>query len=107
MKRYAIINEPHVEISVNEYKKYGDIINAHIANGMRNGTYDTIEVFDTFEEAKAKLKNYKCSYTLTNGFANVKFYLADFTYIAEQEYDSDYEEWEDTGNYEFAEIEED
>ena len=105
MRRYVIINEP-CEISINEFKKYGNIIDAHMANGMRNGTYSIVEVFDTLEEAMVKLKEYKCTYRITSGFANVKFYIANLIYIVEQEYNNDYEEWKNTDEYDFAEIQE-
>lgn len=106
MMRYAIINEPNVEISANEFKKYGNIVDAHTANGMQNGTFAIKDIADTLEEAREKLKAYKCSYGKTSGFAGVKFYGADLTYIAEQEWDTEYEEWNDTGDYEYAEVEE-
>lgn len=106
MTRYAIINEPSVEISARDMKQYGNIIDAHVANGMMNGTFTIVDTADTIEKAREKLARYKCTYGMTSGFAGVKFYSANLTYFAEQEYDDDYEEWNDTGDYEYAEVEE-
>lgn len=104
MKRYAIRNISHAEISKRDYDKYGNILDAFIANG-NNYTYDEIGVFDDLEKAKEELQKYKCSYGLANGWANVSFYSANLYYIEELEYDEDYEEWENIGIYDFAPME--
>lgn len=115
-EKYAIITEPNVEISkqsiatAKKERPYDDftdqLISAHIMNGVRNGTFTIEEECASLEEAKDKLKYYKCSYGKLSGFAGVPFYIASFTYIEKYVYDEDAEEYIPDGEYDFAEFEE-
>lgn len=101
MKRYEIKRVERTEISKQQFKKYGNLVDAFVADGM-NCTADSLGVFDDRAKALASLENYKCSAHLVSGYANVKFYEADMIYLEEQSYNEDWEEWESTGNYDFA-----
>lgn len=104
MKRYVLFKE-NAEISEKSFKKHdGDIINALFEKDRDGG--DIVQIFDTLDEAIAELKNYRCTYYRTSGFANVSFYACEFYYIEEEEYNEDYEEWEINNEYsDYAEIE--
>jgi hypothetical protein len=91
------------EISEHAFKLHnGDIIDALFEKDR--DSMEAIKSFDTSEEALAELKKYSCTYYRTKGFANVYFYACEYWYIEEEEYNEDYEEWEPTGNSDFAEI---
>lgn len=100
--RYIIINET-AEFSKHEFKEYGNAADALTASGMQNGSFTQIGEFETFEAAKAELAKYHTEYGLMSGYAGVKFYAADIYYIEEQKYNEEWDEWESTGDYEFAE----
>ena len=100
--RYVIINES-AEFSKHDFKQYGNAADALTASGMQNGSFTQIGEFETFEEAKAELAKYRTECGLVSGYAGVKFYAADIYYIEEQQYNEDWNEWEPTGDYEFAE----
>ena len=103
--RYVVYEEDD-EISVKDFDKYnGDITDAAINNGLKNGRFDVKGIYDSFEKAKNSLDSFYCTYDLRSGHGNVKFYYAKFYYIEEEMFDEDNEEWYGTGNYEFAKIE--
>lgn len=102
MTRYTLYKET-AEISDDIFKKLdGDTIKALL--GKDRDSMEAVKSFDKREEALAELKKYSCTYYLTKGFANVYFYACEYWYIEEEEYNEDYEEWEPTGNSDFAEI---
>jgi len=102
MTRYTLFKET-AEISEKAFKEHdGNIINALFEKDR--DSMEAVKSFDTREEALAELKKYSCTYYRTKGFANVYFYACEYWYIEEEEYNEDYEEWEPTGNSDFAEI---
>lgn len=101
MKKWEIINEYNVEM--NAKTSAAEIIDKLFENGIGNCTKDTVATVETLEEAKEVLRNYKCTSRIASTSAS-KVRICDFYYAAEVEYDEDYEEWEQTGNFEFAEI---
>ena len=102
MTRYTLFKE-NAEISETAFKKYdGDIINALFEKDR--DSMEAVKSFDTREEALAELQKHNCTYYRTSGFANVHFYACEYWYIEEEEYNEDYEEWETTGDFDFAEI---
>lgn len=104
MKKWEIINEYNVEMDAKT--KSSAIIDKLFENGIGNCTKDTVATVETLEEARDVLGNYKCTSRIASAFAS-KVRIGDFYYAAEVEYNEDYEEWEQTGNFEFAEIAED
>lgn len=102
MNRYTLFKET-AEISEGAFKKYdGDIINALFEKDR--DSMKAVKSFDAREEALAELKKHNCTYYRTSGFANVYFYACEYWYIEEEKYNEEYEEWEATGNSDFAEI---
>lgn len=102
MNRYTLFKET-AEISERAFKKHdGDIINALFEKDR--DSMEAVKSFDTREEALAELQKHSCTYYRTSGFANVHFYACEYWYIEEEEYNEEYEEWEVTGNSDFAEI---
>ena len=112
MKKYAVITEPHIEISkasLNAAKKErpydsftNQLIAAHCMNGMRNGATTIVGEYSTLDEARNALKAFRCSYSETSAFANTSFFSVSLTYIEEYSYDEEYEEWNEEGEYDFA-----
>lgn len=104
MTRYTLFRET-AEISEKAFSKHnGDIINALYEKDR--DSMEPIESFDSREAALDELKKHHCTYYRTSGFANVYFYMCEYWYIEEEELDEEYEEWEQTGNCDFAEVEE-
>lgn len=98
--RYTLFKET-AEISEKAFKKHnGDIINA-LFEKDRDGM-EAVKTFESREEALAELKNHRCTYCRTSGFASVYFYACEFWCVEEEEYN---DEWELTGNSDYAEIE--
>lgn len=104
MKRYTMYRES-AEISAAAFKRNGgDIINALFEKDRDGG--EAIQHFETLEAAAAALKNERCTYHLTKGWANVSFYVCTFYYIEAEEYDENGGNWEISGEYtDFAAIE--
>lgn len=102
--RWTIKHFRYAEISLRDYAFSGhSVINAFVANGL-NGDADVLGTVGTYAEACAELEKHRCSANLTSGNGN-KFYSCEFYFAAEEEYDPEYDEWSDSGNYEFAEME--
>lgn len=101
MKKWEIIKETS-ELKANT--KASEIIDKFFESGIGNGATTVITTVETLEEARKLLADYKCTSRIMSTFAS-KVRMCDFYYAAEVEYDEDYEEWEQTGNFEFAEIE--
>lgn len=100
--KYIIINET-TEIPSRDFKEHGSIADALTARGLQNGSFSQNGEFETLEAARAELAKHRTAYRIQAGFAGVRFYAADVYYIAERGYNDDWDEWEDTGSYEFAE----
>lgn len=82
-----------------------DIIDAYCSEGMLNGAMvEEIAVYDDREAAREALKQFKCGSYLESAWAG-KVRICDLYFIQEREYDED-GEYEDTGCYDFAEIQE-
>lgn len=99
MKKWEIINETS---ELKATTKASEIIDKFFESGIGNGTTAVIANVETLEEARKLLADYRCTSRI---MSTVR--MCDFYYAAEVEYDEDYDEWEQTGNYEFAEIEAD
>lgn len=99
--RYVIFNE-NCELNHRDVKKYGSYIDAYTANGLQNGSYKIIAEFHNYEEAKKELEKYRC--TVSERRTAVSFYAMDAYYIEEQEWNEYAEEYEPTGDYDFAEM---
>ncbi|MBQ4534886.1 MAG: hypothetical protein IJA18_06765 [Ruminococcus sp.] len=99
--RYKVINESN-EINKRDVKEYESIIDACVSNGLQNGSFKVIAEFDNYEEAKKELEKYRC--TISERRTAVSFYSMDVYYIEEQEWNESAEEYEPTGDYDFAEM---
>lgn len=99
--RYVVFNESN-ELSKRDVKKYDSIIDAYVSNGLQNGSFKVIAEFDNYEEAKKELEKYRC--TVSERRTAVNFYSMDVYYIEEQEWNEYAEEYEPTGDYDFAEM---
>lgn len=101
--RYTLFKET-AEISERAFKKHdGNIINALFEKDR--DSMETVKTFDNREEALAELKKHRCTYDRKSGFASVYFYSCEYWYIEEEEYNEENEEWDLTGNSDYAEIE--
>lgn len=103
MKKWAIINDYNVEMD--SKTRLSEIIDVLFIQGLGNCTI-TVAKVNTANEALEILKKYRCTARMMTTFAN-KVLVGDFYYGAEIEYNEDCEEWEQTGNFIFAEIAED
>lgn len=100
--RYTLFVE-YAEISEEAFKKY----NGNIVDALFEKDRDSAKKAKTFsnkEEALNELKKHKCTYYRTSGFANIYFYTCEYWYIAKEKYDEFYEDYEQTGDCDFAEI---
>lgn len=110
--RYQLINE-EAEMPLDFKKRYKErsYEDASVADflcitGMQNGGYSVIGTYDDFESASLALSKLTTQYRIVSGMVN-KFYVADIYYVEEQELvDEEDEEWQPTGNYDFAKEEE-
>lgn len=101
--RYTLFKET-AEISERAFKKHdGNIIDALFEKDR--DSMEAVKSFDNRQEALDELKKHQCTYYRTSGFASVCFYSCEFWYVEEEEYNEEYEEWDLTGNSDYAEIE--
>ena len=106
--RYRIVHEPYVEISFMAMRKSGFyLIDAHMVEGVLNGTFETVAVFFDIEEARRELSKYRCSSHVASGSSGTKFIAAEFYFIVEDTYNEELEDWDnETDICDFAEVDE-
>lgn len=102
MTRYRIYHETRELNKRNLKQADGDFINACASEGLLNGSYEILGDYENIEEARKALSQYKCGMMKVQGFVT-SFFSCDLYWFEEEEYDNDYDEWEFTGNSEFAE----
>lgn len=86
-----------------EHLKKSELIDEFIANGLDAGNYHTLAEFDSREEALAELSKHRC---MAREYKQIVWlWDAEFIFISEYDIDEDGDE-EETGSYDFAEMEE-
>lgn len=94
-----------------EIREGSDIKLAALDNALE-GVCEIVATFDTFEEAREQLANYRTTH-MVNRYNHFSVITGTCFFIEEEtlnpdydpEVDSEWEEWESTGNFEPAEIE--
>ena len=100
MNKYAIMFD---ECEIKATVRTEDIIDAYCSGGMLNGSaVKEIAVYDDIETAQEALKQYKCVTYLQSAWVG-KVRICELYFIQEREYNEG-DEYEDTGCYDFAEI---
>lgn len=95
MKRFEIRMD-RTEVRKAQDVKKGCILNDDVMQP------ETVATFETLTEAREALKNYNSSVAkLRSAYT---YYLVEEYYIAEVEFDEDYEEWTEGDIYDFAEF---
>lgn len=114
MRRYVLKKVAYAEISQRAMNEYENIIDAFTADGM-NYKSDELGTFDNREKALEELGKYRCTAKAMTSYGVLvsinecmkpKYYEANMIYLEAQEYNEDWEDWESTGEYDFAEMDE-
>lgn len=95
MKRFEIRMD-RTEVRKAQDVKKGCILNDDVMQP------ETVATFETLTEAREALKSYNSSVAKLR--SSYTYYLVEEYYIAEVEYDEDYEEWTEGDIYEFADF---
>lgn len=90
--------------NIKDRLKKSELIDAYISSGMHDYTSRMVAEFDNREDALEELKKYKCS--AEEGKYITYYWNCTFYLVSEFEIDED-GCGEETGNYDFAEMEED
>ena len=95
MKRYEIRMD-RTEVRKAQDVKKGCILNDDVLQP------ETVAIFENLEDAREALKSYKSSVAKLRSAWT--YYLVEEYYIAEVEYNEDYEEWTEGDIYDFADF---